>query len=142
MGLLVLILNIFLELLVKKTEFPMIRHFAEIILIKNNFQKYDSEESKISCFLPLLSSCEENPKIPIVKSGNHYRNFKKLPILRYYLAHSAEAHILPDNLSRSAHLSRQSQPKCTSFRTISAEPTAHPSGQSQPKRTSFQTISA
>jgi hypothetical protein len=33
----VLILDIFLELLVKKTEFPMIRHFAEIILIKNNF---------------------------------------------------------------------------------------------------------
>ena len=67
-GLLVLILDIFLELLVKKTEFPMIRHFAEIILIKNNFQKYDSEESKISCFSSLLSSYEENPKIPIVKS--------------------------------------------------------------------------
>jgi hypothetical protein len=30
-GLWVLILDIFLELLVKKTEFPMIRHFAEII---------------------------------------------------------------------------------------------------------------
>ena len=74
-GLWVMILDIFLELLVKKTEFPMIRHFAEIILIKNNFQKYDSEESKISCFSPLLSSYEENPKIPIVKSGNHYRNF-------------------------------------------------------------------
>lgn len=104
----------------------MIRHFAEFIITTNNFKKYDSEESKISCFSPLLSSYEENLKIPIVKSGNHYRNFKKLPILRYCPEHSAEAHILPDNLSRNAHLSRQSQPKRTSFQTISVEPTALP----------------